>query len=254
MSHRDTNVALHIFTDQEEEQAVKCATRHIILSETLRETPVLVPSTGQIGDCLLALIELALHDLGVSSRRTVPARGPRSLFRDDWTVVELSLPDLPKRRVRIAKTLARGGFWIICDVDAVASTGPFVLDVLARHLHPLDQLRQIGDRERERRTAEVNLGISPGWCLVGGQAATGYLIAATRDVIAAELVALAMSENALRPGIAVTGPWEDPVVQRATELELGVPTPQFITLVIHNEGGDIGPELERIAERIGLSM
>lgn len=167
--------------------------------------------------------------------------------------MELVLPELPIRRVRIAEGLAGENPWIVCDVDVIAATGPFVLDVFSRYLNPLDRARLLADRERARRSAEVNLAVRPGWSIVGGHADGRYLVAATRDAVAAELFALSLSELALGPKLAVTGPWEDPVVQRAAELELGVLIPRQLRFDVDGEPGDAGIVLEHIASRIGVS-
>ena len=90
--------------------------------------------------------------------------------------------------------------------------------------------------------------------MIGGHAGADYLLAATCDPVAAELFALALSEGVLGSDLAFTGPWEDPVVQRATELELGVVVPHQIELVIHGDPGDAWATLERIAGRIGVDF
>ncbi len=51
------------------------------------------------------------------------------------------------------------------------------------------------------------------------------------DLIAAELAGLAVWTAAQPSGHDRLGPWEDPVVQRATELDLGVQLPSDLTLL-----------------------
>lgn len=250
-------VAVHVFTGADIREA---SARAIQLSpedappaqlplQPLRRL-LLVPSSGHRGDPLLAAVSGALRDTGVGARQLAFMERFRPL--GGWAGVVLAPPDRPRRRIRIAKALAGEHPWIVCNVDAVARTGPFVLDVFSRFLHPLDRARLLADRNRPGRAAEVNLAVQAGWCIVGGTAGAGHLLVVTHDVIAAELVALALSEHALGAAVDVTGPWEDGVVQRATELELGVRIPQQIGLVIHGDAEWARTEIDRMAGRIGL--
>ena len=246
-------VTVHVCVGSDEREVAMLAVAAMDVGELRSGQPLLVPSTGRSDDQVLALVDRALREHGVPSRRFAPVTGLRSIIGGGWTTIEIELPDLPSRSVRVPNELVSASPWIVCDVDAVARTGPFVLDALARYLHPLDRLRHLADRNRDRRSAELNLGVRPGRCMVVGHATKRYLIANTRDVVAAELVALALSEYALGSNVALTGPWEDPVMQRATELELGVLVPQQITFIVHGDQEDARPVLNRIAGRIGVS-
>src|SRR5699024_2432245 len=108
--------------------------------------------------------------------------------------------------------------------------GPFVLDVPARYVHPRQRLRLIADRERSGLLAEVASVVPIDLMLVALILPDGAFVAATTDRIAGELVALALSERCLGTSRSFTGPWEDPVVQRATEMQLGVLVPALIRL------------------------
>ncbi len=247
------NTTIHVFTGPDAGSPVKDAVP-VLLDAVPGVRPLLVPSTGEREDMLLRIAEDELRAGNAFPEVSVPARGRWALVGRHWTTVEIRAPDLPRRRVRISKALGDGEPWIICDVDAVARTGPFILDVFSRHLHPLDRLRLLADRQRERRAADLNLAIRPIWNVIGGHAGTRYLLAAGRNPVAAELFALALSEHVLGPDLVFTGPWEDPVVQRATELELGVVGPHQIELVVHGDPGDARSSLDRIAGRIGVDF
>lgn len=249
----NTNVTIDIFIGADARAAVTAAVQ-ALFAAVPGQRPLLVPSTGNRGDLLLGIIEQELRARDVVPGSCAPASGLWALVRQGWATVEIVAPDLPYRRVRISNELVGAEPWVVCDVDAVARTGPFVLDVFSRYLHPVDRLRMIADRQRERRAADLNLAIRTAWSVIGGHAGAGYLLAATRDPVAAELVALAMSEGVVGPDVAFTGPWEDPVVQRATELELGVVVPHQIRLAVHGDPGDAWATLERIAGRIGVDF
>lgn len=254
MTHANRNATIHVFIGPSAASTVTRAVAHLEDQEGFSHQPVLVPSTGRTEDPLITRVDQALHECGAHARWIVPVAGVRSLVSGAWKEVRLQLPDLPNRRVRIANELIDAEPWVVCDVDAVARTGPFVLDVFSGYLHPWDRLSQFAHRDRARRSAEVNLTVRPKWCLIGGHAESGYLIATAQDVIAAELFALSLSEYALGPHVAVTGPWEDPVVQRATELQLGVVVPEQIEFVVHGEPGGARNLIRRIAGRIGVSL
>jgi hypothetical protein len=91
---------------------------------------------------------------------------------------------------------------------------------------------------REGLAAEIALAFRPDAIVVTGELHGIPVAVAGNDQIAVELVARALasliSPN-LIPDVA-TGPWEAPLVQRATELGLGVTLPSQITLVPHWAG------------------
>lgn len=120
---------------------------------------------------------------------------------------------------------------VVTDVVEVARKGPFVLDLPARYLHPRQRMRLLASGQREALAAEVASALPIELSVVCLAQREGLVIAVTQDMIAAELVALAMSELCMGAPRSFTGPWEDPVVQRATELDLGVLLPTRMHLV-----------------------
>ena len=137
----------------------------------------------------------------------------------------------------------------------VARHGPFVLDVPARFVHPRQRLRLVSDRERSGLTAEVASAVPISLIVVSLILPEGALVAATTDVIAAELVALALSERCLGSVRAYTGPWEDAVVQRATELGMGVLVPSAIRLLPDGQSSKepwADALLEHVRRRLGI--
>lgn len=146
---------------------------------------------------------------------------------------------------------------IAVDVVEVARQGPFVLDVAARYAHPRQRVRFVTDRARSDLTAEVASVVPLSLVVVALVLPEGTLLAATTDPIAAELIALALSERCIGGIRAFTGPWEDPVVQRATELDLGVLLPAAIRLIVT---GNVAREAwadalaEHVRRRLGLPL
>lgn len=254
MRERDDIVPINIFIGMDAAGVVADAVHSISVERSLDGGPLLLPSTGNADDALVALLRNALIARGILPSEAAESNAWSVVIGTGcWTDVDIPPPDLPRRRVKISRQLADSDVWIVCDVDVVAETGPFVLDVVSRHLHPLDRLRQLADRERSARSVETNLAVRASGCIVAGHLATGYCVAVIRDLIAAELFALALSEHALGPTVSTTGPWEDPMVQRATEIELGVLVPHHIVFVAHDDHRDMVAELHRIADRLGVA-
>ena len=120
---------------------------------------------------------------------------------------------------------------VAVDVVEVARHGPFVLDLAARYVHPRQRVRVVADAARSELAAEIAGAVRIDLHVVSLTLREGTFLAVTTDPIAAELVALALSERCIGSTRAFTGPWEDAVVQRATELELGVLLPSRIRLL-----------------------
>lgn len=149
----------------------------------------------------------------------------------DWRDVPVTVAGARVDSTLLPKTMPAACHRIISvDVVEVARHGPFVLDVMARYVHPRQRLRLVTDRARPELAAEVASAALPSLSVIRLSLPEGTLLAVSNDIIAAELVALALSERCIGSARSFTGPWEDAVVQRATELELGVLIPAGIRL------------------------
>jgi hypothetical protein len=92
--------------------------------------------------------------------------------------------------------------------------------------------RRIGVRistPEQGLAAEIALTVRPTVILLADVWHGRPLVVATSDQIAAELVGLAIRQ-AMGDGDDELGPWQDPLVQRATELDLGVRIPAEIAI------------------------
>ena len=125
---------------------------------------------------------------------------------------------------------------LICvvDLDRVAKTGPFVLDLLARYVSPVDRLRIIASRERSVLVTEVNLAQRIDSIVISRMVDGQRVNVVTSDLVAGELSALTLSEMVVGGQRQWQTPWEDAVVQRATELELGARIPNDIRVIAQN--------------------
>jgi hypothetical protein len=167
--------------------------------------------------------------------------------------------DLPGggRTVRLDRELVDAkSVAIVINLDRVGTTGPFALDLLARYLSPIDRARLLVSPVKLDIVARLNLIRPVDRFMVARTMTSGMVWIETRDPIAAELVSLALSEDLLPESRARQSPWEDDLVQRATELELGARYPGDIRL--NYEANDDHPHVkEAIAAlhlRIGIDI
>ncbi|HEU0164297.1 MAG TPA: hypothetical protein VFQ54_04580 [Thermomicrobiales bacterium] len=218
-------------------------------------TVVLLPSSLDREDRVCAIVAAECPAKVVSPLSAVrwALSSPRS------RAIDLDRPDVLVPSVTIPEAvLDASRRFVVCDLDAgdVARSGPFILDLLAHYLSPRDRLRILASGSRGRATAEVNLAVAIDGVIVCGTFGSVHLAVWTEDRIAGELVALALAERKLDVmNRSFTGPWEDAVVQRATELDLGVRIPRDIEIVIAGDGDRSGPAglLEHIRDRLGIT-
>jgi hypothetical protein len=222
-----------------------------------------LPSSLSRRDPLAALVRARLRSQAIATHLLVPAtpvavmmslgRGPAP---DPWRSMMVAPPDVPPYLIRLPENLVGPvPRWTVTDIDAVAGRGPYVLDLVARYAHPADRLRMLATRRRADTAVEANLVARPTLCIAGQQLGDGYLVAVTGDPIAGELVALALADRHLARGGELTGPWEERVVQRATELELGIQVPAQLAITIVGSPDEARrATIHGIASRIGVMM
>lgn len=150
----------------------------------------------------------------------------------DWRDMPILAPGCKLQSALVPGRIASAEKRVVAvDVVEVARHGPFVLDLAARYVHPRQRVRVVADAARSDLAAEIASAVHVDLFVVSLTLREGTFLAVTNDPIAAELVALALSERCIGSASAFTGPWEDAVVQRATELELGVLLPSRIRLL-----------------------
>ena len=231
--------------------------------ESGTEPVLILPSSLRRADPLASAVRHELRTIRVASHLLLPPNPATSLIGratrssgGAWRAVELQAPGFPPSWITIpARLNGPESVWSVTDVDAVGGTGPYVLDLVARYVHPRSRLRQLSSRRQSDAVVDVNLVAALSRCVVGKVLGDTTLVAMVNDPIAAELFALSLADEDLPRDRAVTGPWEDRVVQRATELELGVQIPQQIVLEpVTTVGSGVRTALERIMARIGVPI
>ncbi len=222
---------------------------------------LLLPSTLTQNDVVATTSRDVLWELGIDASIFTPgAQRLRllSLMRPvgtdpAWKQIAIDRHDVDLATVTLPTVLrdARRRM-LVCDLDRVAIRGPFFLDLIGRYLHPRDRVRLLSSEARQQSLAEVNLALPGSIALLRMSISTGALVAITTDLILAELAALALSELMIGSERSFTGPWEDAVVQRACELQLGIAVPSEIVITWMPDLESIEPVRSHLVERLGL--
>jgi hypothetical protein len=141
---------------------------------------------------------------------------------------------------------------LVCRVaDRLASTADRPLARLAALAHPRQRLAARLSRDREALSAELAAPWQPRLILHVGTWRTQRIAAVMFDVITAELTWLALAECGPNP--VGVGPWENPAVQQATVLALGVAGPHEIRFVTGDDE-DVVALAECLGQRLGIGL
>lgn len=220
----------------------------------------LLPSSLDGKDPFMAMVHKAMPEVsqpftvlpvsGAAARRAFIT--PNVIGR--WIDRPVKIQDGDLNAVTWPQDLAQADHRIVVtDVVEVARKGPFVLDLPARYIHPRQRMRLLASSQREAQASEIASALSMDLFAIYLAQRDGVMLAVTSDIVAAELVSLAMSELCVGSPRSFTGPWEDPVVQRATELELGVLLPGRMRVIL--DGPDRSSHWsQRIVEHIRMRL
>jgi hypothetical protein len=161
------------------------------------------------------------------------------------------------RTVRLPAALASAGA-VVGAVDVRPLPGPrppIVIGMWARFAGPMQRLGARITPQREGILAEIDFAIRPALLIVLDRRLDDTLVAiAGADPVAVELVTLALRRVQRDSRLDQPGPWEDPLVQRATELGLGIDQPSQLLVELRTTG-DIVPDrmaFERALAGIGV--
>lgn len=212
------------------------------------EPVTVVPATLRPADPATREIRAVLRARGGRSTVVTP-RPAAGLLGGSWRRAS-ALDGTWRIDARLAE-----GYIAVVTVDPDHARGPFALDLPSRFLHPADRVRLLARPDRERALADIAAAARPARALLVAPGAGGWVGLATADPIAAELWALALAEPHLDARLEMQGPWEDPTVQRATELELGARIPAEIRAEVASPlPSPAGDTLERAARRLDIRI
>lgn len=206
--------------------------------------PILVLTGGHGGDrwstTALSVLQdaapaasIAIHrvpgPLATIRRSVVSARG-------GW--IDHALPQGAEHftRVSIPADIAGAALYLAIDTAGHASA----LETLAAYTRPRQAVAARLDRRRLGLAAELAAPLMPRLILLHALLGRRHLVAATADRVAAELVYLALRQDGADDDTHRIGPWEDRLVQRATELDLGVHLPSELAIVVASDDASTG--------------
>jgi len=130
------------------------------------------------------------------------------------------------------------------------------IEALAALSHPRQAIAARLDRRRQGIAAELAAPIVPGLIVLIVEHASHRFVATTNDRIAAELLTTALRQDTVGDNEQI-GPWEDSIVQRATQLDLGVRLPSDVVLTSwepRTEMASGAESRERLVKRLRLRL
>jgi hypothetical protein len=163
-----------------------------------------------------------------------PFSGAGALLRrgSHWTAVDIDAGAQRLRTVRMpADLVGTQRLLAVNDLRGLSDPRPpIAIGLWALFAHPVVRMGARFAGARDGLTAEVALAVHPDrYVLIDSSRPAGLtVVVATPDPIAADLVLLALRQ--LRIKHRGPGPWEDPLVQVATELDLGVRSAEAIDI------------------------
>ncbi len=220
----------------------------------------ILPSSLHRNDLASRELRELLRQHRVATHLRVPSPAVPALLgrrARGWTAASLDLADgLPGFTCFLPTSLTEAeSVWSVTDVDAISGRGPYVLDLVARYADLPTRLRLLASPRRAELAVALFHARPIQRQVIVRHFASFELVISTSDPIIAELVALALVDEDITRDHQVAGPWEDDLVQRATERDLGVRVPDDIVVnATGMDGNLIHAALSRILGRIGINF
>lgn len=220
------------------------------------ESLTLIPASLVRDDPAARLIRSTARALGMRTRLVTPRPLLSAALEivngnSNWRRLQLEAGN-----VRIDRRVLQGSRIGLVAISPDRRQGPFALDLASRFLHPIDRARLILSGDRARHVADIAAESQPACWIITTLLGQDRLWLTTTDIIAAELWSLALAESFYDPLMETQSPWEDPTVQRATELELGVRIPAEMRLR-HGVPGDMPADIVALiatgCRRLGMA-
>jgi hypothetical protein len=205
---------------------------------------------GSLVRTYLGLHNIA-HDVDIASHSLTSAW--LSARKTEWRPVTTPAPVDRLDRVWLPRAIVESASLIaINELPLTGSTNDAIaIGIWARFAHPRQRTGARLSSARDGLVPEIALTVRPRLILLHGNVGGRYVIVAADDQIAADLAGRAIQQ--LQPGLETEpdGPWEDPLIQHATELRLGISHPDQIDGVIMWTGN---PTSQLAANHRELSM
>jgi len=117
----------------------------------------------------------------------------------------------------------------VSHLGEIGNPGPTAIGLWTRFADPRLAIPVQGSRRRHPDAADIALAFSPSKIVLITQFKGYVFLISGFDMVAVELVGLAVTAASKSNPELRLRPWEDPVVQRATEIGLGVERPDQIS-------------------------
>jgi hypothetical protein len=223
---------------------------------------------AQVADSHKGLANVVLREIGstyATASSVTPSaipltgwvRSPRTT--DPWAAVDVDDRSDRLQTAWLRQELVDASTLVAINrIPSGESRDPLVLGLWARFAHPRQRLGALAGDDRTGLRAELATAVKPALCILCGESRERPLVVATRDQIAAELTGRAIQFlSHPDPYGERGGPWELPLVQRATELDLGVRLPSDLSFeaVWAGKPGEPGERmLQATVEQICLAL
>jgi hypothetical protein len=264
----DAAVPIVVVVSDSPAAATSVALRALLAHSAPLAAPAVVAGTGRLGSAddkdFGHLVAHQLEADAWADRVLVVAPPRRSVVRrsrGDWIAVDVGVRAQRLTTVALPTALATAGSIVVAnDLRLESVRRPvFAIGLWARYA---DWRVRLGARlsdEREGLTAEIAAAVAPRLLLLADRWQSLSLLAATTDQIAAELTGRTLRPTTGAGDDEPLGPWEAPLVQRATELDLGVRSPSQVAIRAHllvREGSQLPTTFARwvdaFAGRLGV--
>jgi len=227
--------------------------------------PTRHPSPSTASD-LVTPIRSALSTAGLTVEVVRPAGlSPRywsspGRALGEWREVPLAPDSLIPRATLPSRLVDSDNLVLLNDLRDEQELRPVIaLGVWKRYLHPKQRLLVELASHRTPVDAEIAAVIRPAATVLAASGNSYALLTFTTDPLAAELIGLAIHWATSFSEAETTGPWEDAIVQRATELGSEIRLPRDLSLEWRRaeEPAEPDPELfanlaRRVEQRLGI--
>lgn len=143
---------------------------------------------------------------------------------DYWSEIDIDARAQRLRTVRMPTALVGAQRLLaVNDLRGMGDARPVIaIGMWALFAHPVVRMGARFGGTTDGLTAEIALAVHPDrYVVIDSDRRQGItFVLATQDIIVAELIQLALRQGRTR--LRGVGPWEDPLVQAATDLNLGV--------------------------------
>jgi hypothetical protein len=151
--------------------------------------------------------------------------------RERWVVADVSGRGARIERIPVRRELVEAAALIgVASIGGPADAEPLAIGLWVRHLHPKFAIAARLGGDRAPIVADLALPFFPRLLVLAGQWGSQTVVVATSDLIAAELAGLVLRHGATADPEERIRPWEDPLIQRAAELGLGIEHPSSLDL------------------------